>query len=76
MSGKYGDVDYPTLTKRGVGAGLGLFAVGMLGETIGPVLFGQLPAWEHTLFFDLEAVGVLLLLVSVFVFGILLPLTE
>jgi hypothetical protein len=53
-----------------------MFVLGLLGETLGPLVFGQLSAWEHTLFFDLEAFGVVILLLSVFVFGIVLPLTE
>jgi hypothetical protein len=56
--------------------GAALFAVGVLGEVVGSAFFGPLPAWEHTLFFDLEALGVVLLLVVPFVFGIALPLTE
>jgi hypothetical protein len=76
MAGRYGELDYPTLTKRGVATGLGMFVLGLLGETLGPLVFGQLSAWEHTLFFDLEAFGVVILLLSVFVFGIVLPLTE
>ena len=76
MVGRYGELDYPTLTKRGVATGLGMFVLGLLGETLGPLVFGQLPAWEHTLFLDLEAFGVVILLLSVFVFGIFLPLTE
>jgi hypothetical protein len=73
---RYGDLDYPKLTKLGVGLGLTLFAVGAAGSMAGPALFGTLPAWEQTLFFDFEALGVVLTLFSPFVFGILLPLTE
>jgi hypothetical protein len=76
MTGRYGDIDYPRVTKLGMLLGATLFAVGALGELAGPALFGPLPAWEHTLFFDMEAIGVLLLLTVPFVFGIALPLTE
>jgi hypothetical protein len=76
MPGRYGDIDYPRVTKLGMLAGSTLFAIGMLGELVGSALFGPLPAWEHTLFFDLEVIGVLLLLFVPFVFGIALPLTE
>ncbi|WP_152039682.1 DUF7860 family protein [Salinigranum salinum] len=76
MPGRYGDIDYPRVTKLGMLAGATLFVVGLLGELVAPVVFGPLPAWEHTLFFDLEAFGVVLLLLVPFVFGIALPLTE
>jgi hypothetical protein len=56
--------------------GATLFATGVLCEVVGSALFGPLPAWEHTLFFQLEALGVVLLLLVPFVFGIALPLTE
>ncbi|ADQ68497.1 hypothetical protein GL213_14665 [Halogeometricum borinquense] len=68
--------DYPQLTKFGVGLGLTLFAVGALGTIVAPSFVGPLPAWEESLLFDAEAIGVLLTLLSPFVFGILLPLTE
>ncbi|WP_318568337.1 hypothetical protein [Salinigranum marinum] len=76
MSGRYGDIDYPRVTKLGVLAGATLFILGLLGEVVGAALFGPLPAWEHTLFFDMEAVGIVLVLVVPFVFGVALPLTE
>ncbi|MUV58823.1 hypothetical protein SAMN04487947_0384 [Halogeometricum rufum] len=68
--------DYPRLTKLGVGLGLALFTVGALGTLVAPAVVGPLPAWEKTLFFDAEAAGVVLTLLSPFVFGVLLPLTE
>lgn len=74
--GRYGDLDYPTLTKRGFLLGVTLLAVGAGGELAGTALYGTLPAWETTLFTDLEIVGILLGLLSPFVFGLLLPLTE
>lgn len=74
--GRYGDLDYPALTKRSFLFGLGLFALGTLGSFLGPVLFGPLPGWEKTLFLDLEAIGLVVAFFSPFVFGILLPLTE
>lgn len=76
MPGRYGDIDYPRATKRGTLLGATLFALGVLGEVVGSMFFGPLPAWEHTLFFDMEVLGVVLLLVVPFVFGIALPLTE
>ncbi|MFW6018343.1 MAG: hypothetical protein ACOCPX_05935 [Halapricum sp.] len=74
--GRYGDLDYPKLTRRGFALGVGLLVVGLLGETLGPMAFGSLPAWGHTLFIDLEALGILLGLFAPIVFGIVLPLTE
>ena len=76
MTGRYGNLDYPTLTKRGLAGGLALFLVGLLGETVGPALVGPMPAWEHALLFDLEAIGVLVMLVAPFAFGVVRPLTE
>ena len=76
MPGRYGDIDYSRTTKRGMALGAALFTVGVLGEVVGSALFGPLPAWEHTLFVDLEALGLVLLLFVPFVFGVALPLTE
>jgi hypothetical protein len=69
-------MDYARLAKGGFLLGLGMLFVGALGELIGHVVFGGLPGWEDTLFFDLEVLGVLLALVSPFLFGIFLPLLE
>ena len=69
-------LDYPTITKRGFQLGLGLFAIGVVGEIIGEVVLGGLPGWERTLLVDLAGLGILLCLLVPFVFGILLPLTE
>jgi hypothetical protein len=76
MAGRYGDIDYATLTKRCFLLGLGLFVIGALGGTAAGATGGQVPAWEQTLFFDLELVGLLIAFVSPFLFGIVLPLTE
>ena len=76
MNGRYGDLDYPRLTKLGVGLGLALFALGAIGGVAAPSVLGPLPGGEAARFFDLEAAGVVLALLSPFVFGILLPLTE
>jgi len=76
MTGRYGDLDYPTLAKRGTLLGLCLFALGALGELAVHGLGVQLPAWEAALLFDAEVVGVVLFLFSPIVFGLLLPLTE
>lgn len=74
--GRYGNLDYPTLTRRGFALGVVLLAIGALGELVGPIVLGPLPGWEQSLLFDLEVLGVVLGLVTPFVFGILLPLTE
>lgn len=69
-------MDYARLAKGGFLLGLGMLLVGALGELIGHVVLGGLPGWEETLFFDLEVLGVLIALVSPFLFGIFLPLLE
>ncbi|WP_255151119.1 hypothetical protein [Halorarius halobius] len=74
--GRYGDIDYPKLTKMGVALGLLLLALGGGAELTAHALHYELPAWENTLFTDMEIVGILLFVLSPFVFGILLPLTE
>ncbi|WP_248895168.1 hypothetical protein [Haloplanus halobius] len=76
MTGRYGDIDYSNWTKRGTLLGLGLFAVGALGELTVHAAGLQLPAWEAALLFNAELIGVLLFLVTPLVFGVLLPLTE
>jgi hypothetical protein len=76
MTGRYGDLDYSTLAKRGTILGFGLFALGALGELASHALGLQLTAWEAALLFDAEVVGVALFLLSPLVFGVVLPLTE
>jgi len=68
--------DYPKLTKGGFLLGLSLLVIGALGEFIGHTYFAPMPGWEETLLLDLEVLGVLIGLLSPFVFGIVLPLTE
>ncbi|WP_338730109.1 hypothetical protein [Haladaptatus sp. DJG-WS-42] len=74
--GRYGKIDYSVVTKFGFLASIGLFAVGAGGELIGHALYASLPAWEETLFFNLEVIGVLGALLVPLFFGIILPLTE
>ena len=76
MHGRYGDIDSVRLTKQGFAVGLALFLVGAVGELVGHAVFGGLPGWEHTLLFDAEMLGILVAFLSVFVFGIAVPLTE
>lgn len=74
--GQYGNIDYPTMAKRGFFVGLALFLVGALGGLVGPAVAGPLPQWEATLLFDLEVLGLLVGFFSPMLFGVVLPLTE
>jgi hypothetical protein len=74
--GRYGNLDYERLTKIGFLLGVGLLVAGAAGELLGHALYGPLPAWENTLFTSAEGIGIALGLLSPFVFGIFLPLTE
>lgn len=53
-----------------------LFGFGIVGMIFGPAMFGSLPGWEKTLFVGSGTAGILTAILSVFVFGIALPLTE
>ncbi|WP_435126659.1 hypothetical protein [Halobaculum sp. D14] len=76
MAGRYGKRNWSALTKRGIAVSLGAFLLAVAVE-VGAALAGvSLPGWEETLLVEIEAFGVLGLLVSVFVIGIFLPLTE
>ncbi|AGN01956.1 hypothetical protein L593_10055 [Salinarchaeum sp. Harcht-Bsk1] len=68
--------EYARLAKGGFGIGFAMLLVGVLGEVLVPIVFGSIPGWEATLFFDLEVIGVLTALISPFLFGIFLPLVE
>lgn len=74
--GRYGDLNYTFHAKAWFLFGLGLFILGAGSEFIGHAYFAPLPAWEETLFFDMEVIGLLVGFFSPFVFGIFLPLTE
>jgi hypothetical protein len=76
MAGRHRDLNYARLTRGGFFLGLGLFALGAIGELAIGVTGIAVPAWEHALLVDAEWIGVLLALLSPFVFGIVLPLTE
>jgi len=69
-------LNYEALTKRAFLLSLGLFVVGELTEPLQHAIHMRVPAWEHTLLFYLTVFGVLGALLSPFVFGIVLPLTE
>ena len=68
--------DYGRLAKGGFLLGVALFLVGAGGEWVVHAQSLALPAWEDALFLDLEVLGILLFLLSPFVFGIFLPLME
>ncbi|WP_318567010.1 hypothetical protein [Salinigranum marinum] len=76
MTGRYGELNYPKLTKQGMVLGLILFVVGEIGVYAASVGWVVVPGWESALLLDTAVIGVLLLLLSPFVFGIFLPLTE
>ncbi|SER17920.1 DUF7860 family protein [Natrinema salaciae] len=73
---RYSGHDYPKLAKTGFFVGLALFVVGTGSELVGNATMGSLPQWEHTLFFAMAIIGLLVGFFSPFVFGIALPLTE
>jgi len=73
--GHTSSIDYAKRAKQGFLAGAGLFLVGALGEVLGHTVV-TLPEWEQTLLFDAVVVGTLVALLSVLVFGIVLPLVE
>lgn len=74
--GRYGNLDYPKLTKRGFLLGLTMLLVGAAGEVFLPALVGPLPPWEDALLLDLEMIGLVVAFFSPVVFGFALPLTE
>lgn len=76
MTGRYGDLDYPKLTKRSFLLGVSLLVVGELGDAALRAVSESAPAWEHTALAWAAILGVLIALTSPFVFGIVLPLTE
>lgn len=69
-------LDYARLTKFGFLLGLGLFVAGAGGEFVGHAIWGTLPAWEETLLTDSVGLGIIVGFVSVFGFGIVMPLLE
>lgn len=67
--------DYSYMTKAGVIAGVGLFLVGALAE-YGLHATGSATPTISSAFLAMELSGPVIALLSVFVFGIALPLTE
>jgi len=76
MNRRYGDIDYSRATKGAFIFGAVLFVIGVLGDRYLSATAGAVPQWEATLLLDAEMLGILVMLLSPFVFGILLPLTE
>ena len=74
--GRYGSIDYSRYAKLTFLAGVAAFTVGAVGSVLGHGPLGTVPAWEETLLFDLEIVGILTALLGPLVFGVVLPLTE
>ncbi|SIS00909.1 DUF7860 family protein [Natronorubrum thiooxidans] len=74
--GRYGDLNYGFLTKAGFLFGLGLLLFGAGGEILGHAVYGDLPAWQNTLFTYSEGIGLVIGFFSPWIFGIFLPLTE
>jgi hypothetical protein len=71
-----GRFDHASLSKYGLLTGVALFGLGAVGELFVRVAVGDPPAWENTLLVGMEASGIVIAMVSVFVVGILLPLLE
>lgn len=76
MAGRYGNLDYPTITKRALLTCVAVFLLAMALEAVTGATGTTLPAWERTLLTDVELIAVFGMFASVFVFGIALPLTE
>ena len=75
MAGRYGEMDYGSLTKGGVAFGAVLFAIGAIVEvTLGGS--GVLSPTPDTALLTMEFLGPVVALLSVVVFGIAMPLTE
>jgi hydrogenase/urease accessory protein HupE len=69
-------VDYARRAKQGVILGVCLFGAGAVGEFLGHSYLNNLPGWEQTLLFDAMALGILVALLSLLIFGVVLPLTS
>lgn len=69
-------LDYASYAKRGFLLGIALIAIGIVGSTMAPSVAGPLPGWEQTVLFDTIWFGAAVGFVSVFGFGIFLPLTD
>jgi hypothetical protein len=68
--------DYATLAKGGFLLGAALFLSGALGGVVAPLLQGELPGWEQTLFLYAEVIGTAVGFFSPLLFGVVLPLMD
>lgn len=73
---QHGHLDYERWAKWGFIIGLTFFIIGASGEWAVHSWMSQAPAWEDTLFFDLEVVGLIMFFLSPIIFGIFAPLLE
>jgi len=69
-------IDHAKRAKQGFVLGVGLFALGGLGELLGHAMYSELPGWEQALFFNAEVFGVLIALFVPLIVGIVMPLIE
>jgi len=76
MAGRYGELDYSAAVRNGVMIGGILLVVGILGEEAGHLILGDLTGTVNTLFTAMEFGGIIVAMIAVFIFGIVLPLTE
>ena len=76
MAGRYGAIDYPTLTKRAVATCIAVLLLALAVEAAVATTALAIPAWEHELLADVELFAVVGVFLSAFVFGVALPLTE
>lgn len=76
MTGRYGGMNFELWAKGGFLLGIGLLIIGELGEFLIRTYDWTVPQWEHTLLFAAAGAGILIALLSPFVFGIILPLTD
>ena len=69
-------LDYARIAKTGFLAGVGLFAVGVIGEFAGHSLVSSLPETVGSVLFAMEVLGVVIGFFAPIVFGAVLPLAE
>ena len=76
MSGRYGDIDYPTPTERAVFARVAVFLLALAVEGVAAAAGRTLPAWERAPLADLGLLAAVRVFLSAFVLDVALPLTE
>ena len=76
MAGTRKRVDHAKRTKLSFLLGVGLFVTAELVEPLQHAVGLAVPGWEQGLLIATAGAGILLALLSPFVFGILLPLIE